>query len=133
MKEYNTLLEQGTDIEFVGRNSTIVWACSTSLFPFQARDFCTLVHVRKLDNNTYIVLNKAIDHPKAPITKKYTRGSIIIGANIIRTIPGEPEKCYVIMITQVDPGGFLPPMIVNQLCTFGPILIMRGIEESAHR
>lgn len=37
------------------------------------------------------------------------------------------------MITQVDPGGFIPPMVVNQLCALGPIGFMKNIEAVANK
>lgn len=80
------------------------------------------------------------------------RGSIILGASIIQPVPGNPRRSKLTMITQVDPGGFTPPMIVNQvfyiiianinvgvlfcfcqLCAMGPIGFMKNIEIAANR
>ena len=46
------------DLENVAENTKVVWACSQPVFPFKARDFCTVVHFRKLKDGTAIVLNR---------------------------------------------------------------------------
>lgn len=58
VKEYNTLYDHGKDIEVVADNTKISWSCSTPIFPFKPRDFCTIVHIRKLKDGTFIVLNR---------------------------------------------------------------------------
>lgn len=62
-----------------------------------------------------MILNRAVKHPDAPPYPSYVRASIILGANIIQPVPGNPQRSKLTMITQVDPGGFTPPMIVNQV------------------
>ena len=37
------------------------------------------------------------------------------------------------MITQVDPGGFAPPVIVNHICTLGPIGFLKNVEIAARK
>lgn len=123
VKEYNTLFEDGKDLEMVAENTKIVWASSTPVFPFKARDFCTVVHTRKLKDGTLVVLNRAIKHKEAPPSQKYVRGSIILGANIIQPVQGHPHMAKLTMITQVDPGGFAPPMIVNKVISWHEMFI----------
>ena len=45
-------------MENVAENTKVVWACSQGIFPFKARDFCTVVHFRQLKDGTVIVLNR---------------------------------------------------------------------------
>lgn len=103
------------DIEVVGENTKVVWAASAPIFPFKPRDFCTVVHIRQLKDGTFVVLNRATKHPDVPVLPNYVRGSIVLGANIIQPIPGKSNMCRLTMITQVDPGGFAPPMIINHV------------------
>lgn len=103
------------DLEIVAENTKITWASSTPVFPFKPRDFCTIVHTRRLQDGTYVVLNRAVTHPEAPVNNKFVRGAIVLGANIIRPIKDNPKACELTMITQVDPGGFAPPMILNHV------------------
>lgn len=107
VKEYNDFFDKGWDVEEVAENTKVVWASSQPVFPFKARDFCTIVHFRNLRDGTIIVLNKATDHPLAPKSGQYVRGEISLAANIIEPIKGQPNKCKLTMLTQVNPGASL--------------------------
>jgi hypothetical protein len=37
------------------------------------------------------------------------------------------------MITQMDPGGFAPPVIINHICTLGPIGFLQNVEAAARK
>lgn len=115
IREYNALVEKGRDIEVVADNTKVTWMGTPPVFPFKPRDFCTLIHTRKLKDGTYIVINKATTHPDAPTTAGYVRGAIVLGANIIEPVPGDGRKSKVTMIAQLDPGGFAPPVAVNHV------------------
>ena len=130
--EYNSLAEPGTmrDIESISDDTKIKWVRAMPIFPFKTRDFCTLTHWRKLKDGTIAIISSATTHNNAPITNKYCRASIVIGANIIRPIVGHSNKCELTMLTQLDPGGILPPVLVNQVCSSGPIGFFDGIESS---
>lgn len=78
-----------------------------------------------------MVFIRVITHPNAPITTKYQRGSIILGANVIEAIPGRPNESKVTMITQMDPSGIIPAWFVNRVSTVGPITYMRSVEIAA--
>lgn len=126
--EYNTLYEKGKDVEVVHDNTVVVWCCSPPIFPFRPRDFVTCCHTRKLKDGTTVIINRAVTHPDAPVLPEYVRASVILAANIIQPIPNSPNKCKITMITQMDPGGFAPPVIVNHLCTQGPIGFLKNVE-----
>lgn len=83
----------------------MVWASSPPLFFFKPRDFCTVVHYRKLQDGTICVVNRSAEHPDAPRTSKYVRGEILMGANIIQPIPNEPNKALFTIVTQVRSQG----------------------------
>eukprot|EP01035_Chromulina_nebulosa_P018524 gene18524-24242_t len=133
VREYNTFVEFSRDIEMVAENTKVVWTASPPIFPFKARDFCTVVHHRKLKDGTIIVLNRPYLHPNAPLTSKYVRASIILGANIMQPIPNQPNKCKLTMLTQLDPGGFAPPMIVNHISSLGPIGFIKNVEKASKK
>ena len=113
--EYNSFYAKGRVVEVVAENTKISWAATPPVFPFKPRDFCTLIHSRKLKDGTYVVLNKAAKHPDAPPVPGYVRGSIVLAANIIRPVPGFGRKTHLTMLTQLDPGGFAPPVAVNHV------------------
>lgn len=131
--EYNSFYARGKDLETVAENTKVTWAATPPVFPFKPRDFVTVIHIRKLKDGTYVVLNRATTHSMAPPSPQYVRASIVLAANIIQPIPGHPNKCRLTMITQMDPGGFAPPMAVNHICTLGPIGFMKNIETAARR
>ena len=109
----------------------MVWAASPPVLFFKPRDFCTVVHYRKLkvsehlhtlifwsslcdfftnscgdgdggwQDGTVEVVNRKAEHPDAPETDKYVRGKILMGANIIQPLPGQPNRCRFTMVTQV--------------------------------
>ena len=129
--EYNSFYADGKDLEIVADGTKVVWTGSPPVFPFKARDFCTVVHIRKLKDGTFVILNRAIKHPRAPPRPDYVRASIILAGNIIQPISGQPKKCKLTMLTQVDPGGVIPPWVINHICTLGPIGFLQNVETAS--
>jgi hypothetical protein len=70
----------------------VVWVGSPPIFPFKPRDFCTVVHVRKLKDGTVVILNRATKHRLAPETNEYQRAAILLAANIIQPVKGAPVR-----------------------------------------
>ena len=89
--------------------------------------------MRRLKDGTRIILNRATKHPLAPPSQEYVRASIILAANIIQPIAGNPNQCHLTMLTQMDPGGFAPPSIINHICTLGPIGFLKNVEVVSRR
>lgn len=131
--EYNSFYLRGKDLELIGDSTKVTWTITPPIFPFKPRDFVTAIHVRKLKDGTIVVLNRAIQHAAAPATSSYVRGQIILAANIIEPIKNDSKKCKLTMITQMDPGGFAPPVIINHLCTMGPVGFLQNVETAARR
>ncbi len=131
--EYNSFYLKGKDLELIGDSTKVTWTITPPIFPFKPRDFVTAIHVRKLKDGTIVVLNRAIQHAAAPVTSSYVRGQIILAANIIQPIKNDNKKCKLTMITQMDPGGFAPPVIINHICTLGPIGFLQNVEAAARR
>eukprot|EP01041_Mallomonas_annulata_P000572 gene572-1101_t len=117
--EYNKFFQEGRDLENVADNTKVVWACAPPIFPFKPRDFCTIVHFRKLKDGTVVVLNRAAEHPDAPVSSDFVRAKIVLGANILQPIPGNPHQCKFTMITQI--------------CTLGPVGFFKQVEAAARR
>ncbi|CAM9738809.1 unnamed protein product [Discosporangium mesarthrocarpum] len=131
VQEYNKWYLEGCDLEEVDPNTKVVWASSPAVYPFKARDYCSLVHYRRLEDGTVILINRGAEHPDAPVTRKYVRAEIIMGANIIRPDPANPNRTRFTMLTQVDPGGIAPAWIINKISAYGPVDFMRRIEVAA--
>jgi len=132
--EYNKFYAEGRDLEAINDHTKVVWAASPPMFFFKARDFCTVVHYRKLQDGTVVVVNRAVEHPDAPRTDKYVRAEILMGANIIQPVPGKPNQAIFTIVTQVDPGiKFAPPAIVNKVVSWGPPTFFKEIETAAQK
>jgi hypothetical protein len=129
--EYNKFYAEGRDLEAINEHTKVVWAASPPMFFFKPRDFCTVVHYRKLQDGTVVVVNRGAEHPEAPRTDKYVRAEILMGANIIQPVPGKPHNAVFTIVTQVDPGGFAPPAIVNKVTSWGPPTFFREVEAAA--
>ena len=129
---YNSLAEPHTtrDIEVVSQDTRVKWVRAIPMFPLKTRDFCTLFHIRRLKDGTVALVSSATTHTDAPLGDRYCRASIIIGANIIHPIPKERHKCKLSMLTQLDPGGIIPPLIINNVCTNGPLGFFDGVSNS---
>lgn len=89
--------------------------------------------MRRLKDGTSIILNRATKHPLAPPSQDFVRASIILAANIIQPVAGNPNQCHLTMLTQMDPGGFAPPSIINHICTLGPIGFLKNVEVVSKR
>lgn len=132
--EYNNMYLRGDDLEYVADNTKIQWACTPPVFPLKARDFVTLVHIRKLKDGTLVYLNTPSEHKRKPAgSEGFVRGRIVLAANIMQPIKGKPNQCDVTMMTQLDLGGFAPAPIVNQLCLSGPIGFMKNLDMIANK
>lgn len=132
--EYNKFYAEGRDLEAINDCTKVVWAASPPMFFFKARDFCTVVHYRKLQDGTVVVVNRAVEHPDAPRTDKYVRAEILMGANIIQPVVGKPHQALFTIVTQVDPGiKFAPPSIVNKVVSWGPPTFFKEIETAAQK
>jgi hypothetical protein len=131
--EYNKFYAEGRDLEAINENTKVVWAASPPMFFFKPRDFCTVVHYRRLQDGTVCVVNRGAEHPDAPRTDKYVRAEILMGANIIQPVPGKPKQTLFTIVTQVDPGGFSPPAIVNKVTSLGPPNFFKDVERAAKR
>ena len=67
------------DIEEVADGTKIVWASAPPIFPFKARDFCTLVHFRQMRDGTVVVLNRYMHACERMCEWKCMGGAVRIG------------------------------------------------------
>ncbi|CAM9646182.1 unnamed protein product [Scytosiphon promiscuus] len=132
--EYNKWFLEGRDLELLDDDTKVVWACSPCPLPFvKPRDFVTVVNVRRLDDGTVVVVNRAHRHPDAPPMKEYTRGEVILAANVMRPDAEDENRTHFTMLTQVDPGGVAPAWIVNKISAHDPVDFLERVEAAAGR
>lgn len=126
--EFKTFYKDIRDVEFIADDTKIVCQIFPAIFPFKPRDFCTMVHRKELKDGSIVTLSRAVQHEKVPVTSEYQRAAIILAANIIQPIHESPNKCKLTIIAQVNPGGIIPPALINHICTLGPINSLKSIE-----
>ena len=56
----------------------IAWACSPKYGPLKARDFSSVVHYKKYENGTFVILNRPAYHPATKPTNEYVRATILL-------------------------------------------------------
>ena len=92
IKEYNSFFEQGKEVAVVADDTRVIWCSTPPVFPVKARDFVTVIHVRKLRDGSAVIVNRAASHDAVPVTSQYVRAKIVIGTHIIQPIPNQPNK-----------------------------------------
>ena len=128
------------------RDTKITWATSPRFGPFKARDFCTLVHFRRVADPrggppTLVVVNLPADHESAPRAPGLVRSEVIIAGYVLRplTPPGADQQLTEITtITSIDPGGGAAnspagARIMNKLAANAPIFFIRRLEAAAQK
>lgn len=48
-------------------------------------------------------------------------------------VRGDPNKCVFTTIAHINPGGLVPPFVVNTLCARGPVEFHTLVEQAAKR
>ena len=133
-KSYNEFCEEIEDLESSPRTK-ISWSATKKIGIFKARDFVTLCHFRDLADGSRCVLNRAVDHPSRPPSRRYTRGEVVIAANIVR--PYGTKKTHLTLLTQINPRGSidtpLGAKIANQLVKKSPLQFFESIEKAAQQ
>eukprot|EP00128_Syssomonas_multiformis_P007226 Colp12_sorted_trinity150504_noHs@21789 len=89
------------------------------IWPSAQRDVCILSHRRNLPNGDTVVCNFSIDHPDAPA--KVVRCTCIVGLIAKTIIADESERpvtrknvsCSFTYMSEVNPGGWVPPSVLR--------------------
>jgi len=90
----------------------IVQTVYTAPFPVANREFIILRGGKKEEDGTYLSLNCSINFKGAHEIPGHVRGVCAIAGWIIKPLEGG-TKCQCIRVAQVDPKGWIPPMVVN--------------------
>eukprot|EP01087_Luapelamoeba_hula_P006160 TRINITY_DN16268_c0_g1_i1.p1 TRINITY_DN16268_c0_g1~~TRINITY_DN16268_c0_g1_i1.p1 ORF type:complete len:255 (+),score=48.65 TRINITY_DN16268_c0_g1_i1:37-765(+) len=87
----------------------------TAPFPVAGRDFVSIRCTMRDSDDVHYSWGCSIDYPAIPEDPSgtYVRGRIVITGFVLKPIAGEPDKCSIINIAQVDPMGMIPGWVVN--------------------
>ncbi len=132
--EYNEYCKEVKDLEWLDPTTKITYSLTGRPW---SRDFVTRVHYCTLPDATKVIVNRAEEHELAPIRPNFTRMTMPLGANILRSVKGDQSKTEVTLITHVNPGGFAQThfgaMVTNRLSTDSPRQFLSKLNAVAHR
>jgi hypothetical protein len=66
-----------------------------------------------LSDGGYVSFGKSINHDECLTDSSHVRAALHLVGAICRPIPGEPNRCMLTRIAQLDPKGNIPTMVVN--------------------
>mmetsp|Transcript_27970 Transcript_27970/g.81873 ORF Transcript_27970/g.81873 Transcript_27970/m.81873 type:complete len:379 (-) Transcript_27970:54-1190(-) len=134
VSEYNENCKVVMDLEKIDQDTKVTWAATNRFGPFKARDFCTLIHFKTVDY-TKVVVNFAVQHPRAPPSDSYVRSEILLAATILRSRPD--GKTELTTVTCINPGGAADSragaVVMNSLSTNTPATFIRRLEATSLR
>jgi len=132
--EYNEYCKDVRDLEWLDDTTKVTHSMTGRPW---SRDFVTRVHYRELGEDSRIVVNRAEEHALAGRMAGYTRMEMALGANIMKRVPGSPEKTEFTLITHVNPGGFASTpfgaMVTNRLSTESPKMFFSKLSKAASK
>uniref|UniRef100_A0A8C7E2E4 StAR related lipid transfer domain containing 6 n=1 Tax=Naja naja TaxID=35670 RepID=A0A8C7E2E4_NAJNA len=79
------------------------------------RDFVYMLHLKTYDGNLMTTNSISVVYPNLPPTPAYIRGTTFSSGYACLPLPGKPEHTKLMMVVQVDLGGFLMPSVVDSV------------------
>ncbi|CAN0389952.1 unnamed protein product, partial [Ectocarpus fasciculatus] len=132
VRQYNPLVEDGSDLEVIDRDNKVSWSATMGIWPCRPRDFVTHIQRATLEDGSVAIVNSATSHPKAPAGGKYVRGEILHGVFHIKAAKNKKHSEFT-MVHHFSPGGNIPPWLMNWLAEGKPITFVRKLEEVAKK
>jgi hypothetical protein len=82
-------------------------------FPVTSREVVAFRARRRLPGGGYVSFGKSINWDECLTDSSHVRAALHLVGAICRPIPGEPNRCMLTRIAQLDPKGNIPTMVVN--------------------
>ena len=124
---FNPTLDGGSDIEWFSKHERISHVRTKPVLILKPRDFVVRVRRESRGDGTELVLNTNTVHRLAPVAQSHVRG-VLNGLHLI-----EPAKngCVYTMVSQMDPKGSIPMVIVNWFAMRRPLQYMVALRDLA--
>ena len=126
---FNPTLDGGSDIEWFSKHERISHVRTKPVLILKPRDFVVRVRREGRSDGTELVLNTNTVHRLAPVAQSHVRG-VLNGLHLV-----EPHKdgtgCVYTMVSQMDPRGSIPMVIVNWFAMRRPLQYMVALRDLA--
>jgi len=124
---FNPTLDGGSDIEWFSKHERTSHVRTKPVLILKPRDFVVRVRRESRGDGTELVLNANTVHRLAPVAKSHVRG-VLNGLHLV-----EPHKdgCVYTMVSQMDPKGSIPMVIVNWFAMRRPLQYMVALRDLA--
>ena len=124
---FNPTLDGGRDVEWFSKHERISHVRTKPVLILKPRDFVVRVRRESRKDGTELVLNANTVHRLAPVAQSHVRG-VLNGLHLV-----EPHKdgCVYTMVSQMDPRGSIPMVIVNWFAMRRPLQYMVALRDLA--
>ena len=124
---FNPTLDGGSDIEWFSKHERISHVRTKPVLILKPRDFVVRVRRESRSDGTELVLNAPDVHRLAPVARSHVRGTI----NGLHLIEPAKNGCVYTMVSQMDPKGSIPMVIVNWFAMRRPLQYMVALRDLA--
>jgi len=130
-KTWDENMVEGFNIEQIDATNDVGYYSAKIGVGVSNRDFVNQRSWRVTDDREFIIMNHSVVHPKQPEKKGFVRANSIMTGYLIRVRP--EGGCTLTYLTQTDPRGWIPTMLVNKVTkTFAPKMIDK-LEKAAQK
>ena len=124
---FNPTLDGGQDIEWFSKHERISHVRTKPVLILKPRDFVVRVRRESRIDGTELVLNANTVHRLAPVAQSHVRGVL----NGLHLVEPHEDGCVYIMVSQMDPRGSIPMVIVNWFAMRRPLQYMVALRDLA--
>eukprot|EP00056_Hartaetosiga_gracilis_P010365 m.152451 g.152451 ORF g.152451 m.152451 type:complete len:859 (+) comp13302_c0_seq1:185-2761(+) len=135
--EWEHTIEKLFFLEWLDKSTCIQHNIHKRVWPTAQRDSCILSHLRRLDDNTWVVQNKSVEHDDAP-SDKFVRLSANILMHATTTYPDDIPRdqltrsdvgTNIIFLCYIHPGGWAPKSVVKAVARREYPKFLKNIEQ----
>ena len=124
---FNPTLDGGSDIEWFSKHERISHVRTKPVLILKPRDFVVRVRRESWRDGTELVLNTNTVHRLAPVAQSHVRGVL----NGLHLVEPHGDGCVYTMVSQMDPRGSIPMVIVNWFAMRRPLQYMVALRDLA--
>ena len=124
---FNPTLDGGSDIEWFSKHERISHVRTKPVLILKPRDFVVRVRRESRIDGTELVLNANTVHRLAPVAQSHVRG-VLNGLHLVE-LSKDRNGCVYTMVSQMDPRGSIPMVIVNWFAMRRPLQYMVALRD----